>query len=174
MLKSAKPRESGPGCWQPGNLDRTKRHGIASSGGRVPVLCCGLRTTRNGSDAAMNDTVSTRAENIPPAAGQQMVPALLVGILLGAAHCAAFAAGRFVALGPAVRRAPGAEHAGGRQPADRRQQDSTTAALETVVYTVDKVVSGEKENVILPDFLAGDRLLMLVHGEVVAGSTSVG
>ena len=41
--------------------------------------------------------------------------------------------------------------------------------LETVVYTMDKVVSGEKENPILPDFLAGDRLLMVVHGEVVAG-----
>ncbi len=41
--------------------------------------------------------------------------------------------------------------------------------LETVIYTMDKVVSGEKENAILPDFLAGDRLLMLVHGEVVAG-----
>lgn len=41
--------------------------------------------------------------------------------------------------------------------------------LETVVYTMDKIVSGSKENPILPDFLAGDRLLMLVHGEVVAG-----
>ena len=41
--------------------------------------------------------------------------------------------------------------------------------LETVVYTVDKVVTGAKENPIFPDFLAGDRLLMLVHGEVVAG-----
>src|ERR1700676_3749191 len=41
--------------------------------------------------------------------------------------------------------------------------------LETVVYTMDKVVTGAKENAILPDFLAGDRLLMLVHGEVVAG-----
>jgi Protein of unknown function (DUF4230) len=41
--------------------------------------------------------------------------------------------------------------------------------LETVVYTMDKVVSGDKENPILPDFLAGDRLLMVVHGEVVAG-----
>src|SRR5215475_13111355 len=38
--------------------------------------------------------------------------------------------------------------------------------LETVVYTMDKVVSGQKENAILPDFLAGDRLLMVVHGEV--------
>jgi hypothetical protein len=41
--------------------------------------------------------------------------------------------------------------------------------LETVVYTIDKIVSGSKENPIFPDFLAGDRLLMLVHGEVVAG-----
>jgi Protein of unknown function (DUF4230) len=41
--------------------------------------------------------------------------------------------------------------------------------LETVVYTMDKVVTGAKESSILPDFLAGDRLLMLVHGEVVAG-----
>ncbi len=41
--------------------------------------------------------------------------------------------------------------------------------LETVVYTMDKVVSGARENPIFPDFLAGDRLLLLVHGEVVAG-----
>jgi hypothetical protein len=41
--------------------------------------------------------------------------------------------------------------------------------LETVVYTMDKIVSGEKENAILPNFLAGDRLLMVVHGEVIAG-----
>jgi hypothetical protein len=41
--------------------------------------------------------------------------------------------------------------------------------LETVVYTMDKLVSGAKENSIFPDFLAGDRLLLLVHGEVVAG-----
>jgi hypothetical protein len=40
--------------------------------------------------------------------------------------------------------------------------------LETVVYTMDKLVTGAKENV-LPDFLTGDRLLMMVHGEVVAG-----
>jgi len=41
--------------------------------------------------------------------------------------------------------------------------------LETVVYTMDKLVTGAKESSILPDFLAGDRLLMMVHGEVVAG-----
>jgi hypothetical protein len=41
--------------------------------------------------------------------------------------------------------------------------------LETVVYNMDKIVTGEKGNPILPNFLAGDRLLMLVHGQVVAG-----
>jgi hypothetical protein len=41
--------------------------------------------------------------------------------------------------------------------------------LETVVYTMDKLVTGAKESPLLPDFLVGDRLLMMVHGEVVAG-----
>ncbi len=41
--------------------------------------------------------------------------------------------------------------------------------LETVLYTMDKLVTGAKENPLLPDFLTGDRLLMMVHGEVVAG-----
>jgi hypothetical protein len=41
--------------------------------------------------------------------------------------------------------------------------------IETVSYTMDKIISGERENPILPQFLAGDRLLLVVHGEVIAG-----
>jgi hypothetical protein len=41
--------------------------------------------------------------------------------------------------------------------------------LETVVYNMDKIVTGEKDNPLLPDFIAGDRLLMIVHGQVIAG-----
>jgi hypothetical protein len=41
--------------------------------------------------------------------------------------------------------------------------------LETVSYTMDKIISGAHENAYLPKFLAGDRLLLVVHGEVVAG-----
>jgi hypothetical protein len=41
--------------------------------------------------------------------------------------------------------------------------------LETVVYSMDKVVGGGHTSEVLPDFLAGDRILMLVHGESVAG-----
>jgi hypothetical protein len=41
--------------------------------------------------------------------------------------------------------------------------------LETVSYTMDKIISGEHANAYLPKFLAGDRLLLVVHGDVVAG-----
>src|SRR5260370_2416830 len=41
--------------------------------------------------------------------------------------------------------------------------------LETVVYNMDKIVTGEKGTPFLPNFLAGDRLLMLVHGQVLPG-----
>jgi hypothetical protein len=41
--------------------------------------------------------------------------------------------------------------------------------LETVSYTMDKVVEGRKESKVFPDFLAGDRILLLVHGVAVAG-----
>jgi hypothetical protein len=41
--------------------------------------------------------------------------------------------------------------------------------LESVNYTMDKIISGERENAYLPKFLAGDRLLLVVHGEVIGG-----
>jgi hypothetical protein len=41
--------------------------------------------------------------------------------------------------------------------------------VETASYTMDKIISGERENPILPNFLAGDRLLLSAHGEVIAG-----
>ena len=41
--------------------------------------------------------------------------------------------------------------------------------LETVVYSMEKIVSGSQESRYLPQFLAGDRLLLIVYGEVTAG-----
>ena len=41
--------------------------------------------------------------------------------------------------------------------------------LETVKFTMDKIISGERENPFLPKFLISDRLLLVVHGEVIAG-----
>ncbi len=41
--------------------------------------------------------------------------------------------------------------------------------LETVSYSVDTVVEGKRSSAVLPDLLFGDRLLLVVHGQVVAG-----
>ena len=41
--------------------------------------------------------------------------------------------------------------------------------LETVKYSLDTVVEGQESNPLLPDALAGDKILMIVHGSTVAG-----
>lgn len=41
--------------------------------------------------------------------------------------------------------------------------------LETVVYSLDTVVEGSKSSPLLPDALAGDKLLLVVHGQSIAG-----
>ncbi len=43
------------------------------------------------------------------------------------------------------------------------------ARLESVVYTMDKVVEGDRSSQYLPDILTGDKLLLIVHGQAVAG-----
>jgi hypothetical protein len=41
--------------------------------------------------------------------------------------------------------------------------------LETVVYSLDSVVEGSRSSPILPDMLMGDKILLVVHGESIAG-----
>ena len=41
--------------------------------------------------------------------------------------------------------------------------------LETVVYSLDTVVEGDKTSPVLPDLLVGDKILLVVHGESIAG-----
>jgi hypothetical protein len=41
--------------------------------------------------------------------------------------------------------------------------------LETVNYSIDKIVEGNREYSYLPNFLAGDKLLLVARGEVIAG-----
>lgn len=41
--------------------------------------------------------------------------------------------------------------------------------LETVVYSLDTVVEGSRTNAILPDVPTGDKMLMVVHGQSIAG-----
>ena len=62
----------------------------------------------------------------------------------------------------------GALHVNVDQPTVVRQIQQLQR-LETVGYTMDKIISGERDNPYLPKFLVGDRLLLVVHGEVIAG-----
>jgi hypothetical protein len=41
--------------------------------------------------------------------------------------------------------------------------------LETVVYSMEKIVTGTQDNAYLPRMLGGDRILLIVMGEVTAG-----
>lgn len=41
--------------------------------------------------------------------------------------------------------------------------------LESVAFTMDKMVSGDREGRLLPAFLTGDKILLEVHGEADAG-----
>ena len=105
------------------------------------------------------------------------------GLRIGMAGCAAFLAGILATLLLVILLVRGSQrwpesffsawlgrttHTDLSQPTvvDRIQK---LQRLETVVYTMDKIVTGEKESSILPDFLVGDRLLLLVHGEIIAG-----
>jgi hypothetical protein len=49
------------------------------------------------------------------------------------------------------------------------QQIQQLQRLETVVYNMEKIVSGSQESKYLPRMLAGDRILLIVHGDVTAG-----
>jgi hypothetical protein len=41
--------------------------------------------------------------------------------------------------------------------------------LETVVYSLDKIVEGNRDNPYIPSYLVGDKILLVAHGEVIAG-----
>ena len=41
--------------------------------------------------------------------------------------------------------------------------------LETVDYSLDTIVESSESNPILPDVIAGDKLVMIVHGQTIAG-----
>ena len=49
------------------------------------------------------------------------------------------------------------------------EQVRRLSRLESVSYTMDKMVAGDRENRILPAFLTGDKILLEVHGEAIAG-----
>jgi Protein of unknown function (DUF4230) len=93
-----------------------------------------------------------------------LVGALLAVVLIGAAVWLATGVGllRLMGLGN------GAVRINVDQPTVVKQIQQLQR-LETVSYSMDKIIGGSRDNPYLPKFLAGDRILLVVHGEVVAG-----
>jgi hypothetical protein len=94
-----------------------------------------------------------------------LIGALITVLLVGAAVWA-FTGFGLIEFGRMLR--GGQVHIRVDQPTVIRQIRALQR-LETVSYTMDKIIVGERENPVLPKFLAGDRLLLVVHGEVIAG-----
>ena len=99
------------------------------------------------------------------------VAGILLGVLLASvAVGAGFWAFTSLGLHELVRVLRGGQlHLTVDQPTVVRQVRALQR-LETVSYTADKIISGERDNPILPEFFAGDRLLLVAHGEVIAGT----
>src|ERR1700757_4713392 len=115
---------------------------------------------------------STDLSSPPPATNRPLrwLTGILVGVLrtvliIGAAWWAFTGLG-FFQFARMLR--GGQVHISVDQPTVIRQIRALQR-LETVSYTMDKIISGERENPVLPQFLAGDRLLLVVHGEAIAG-----
>src|SRR3954470_1974510 len=94
-----------------------------------------------------------------------LIGALLMVLIIGAAVWA-FTGFGLLEVGRMLR--GGQVHISVDQPTVIRQIRALQR-LETVSYTMDKIIVGERENPVLPKFLAGDRLLLVVHGEAIAG-----
>jgi hypothetical protein len=101
-------------------------------------------------------------------------PALILGIVLGllVALLAVPAVARHV--GTSMRNRISLAFLGRHDAIDISQPTviasiQRLARLESVVYTMDKVVEGNRTSQYLPDMLTGDKLLMVVHGQAVAG-----
>lgn len=110
-------------------------------------------------------------DTIKPADKQRSTfPSLLAGIILGCLGLCWFAHRATHGVWNQI-----AQYATGRKLIVTDQGPAVISSiqrlqrLETVSYSMDKIVESAKESDYLPDFLAGDRLLLVVHGQVLAG-----
>lgn len=102
--------------------------------------------------------------------GRSCFPSLLLGILLGLAAFAVFA--REARIGAWDRLAAvitGRGLAFDTSLPTVVNKIQRLRRLETVDYSLDNIVEGNRQSKLLPDFLVGDKLLLVVHGEVIAG-----
>jgi hypothetical protein len=122
----------------------------------------------------INDPPSAEKSTLGRTTGSSKSPSSwILGIFVGAILALILVGALWFSSGLGIARLMGILHGGPArlnvdQPTVVRQIQKLQR-LETVSYTMDKIISGEHDNAYLPKFLAGDRLLLVVHGEVVAG-----
>jgi hypothetical protein len=114
--------------------------------------------------------MTTQYRSGPGSSGVGVLIALLFALALGAATLALFL--RHATTGPMARIA--GLIAGRTTSIDTSvpavvEKIQKLSRLETVVYSLDTVVEGDKSSPVLPDVLAGDKLLLVVHGQSIAG-----
>lgn len=95
---------------------------------------------------------------------------ILLAIILGAAAAILFVrdatTGIYGYLASALTRRPAAFNTSVPVVVEKIQ---SLNRLETVVYSLDSVVEGERSIPALPDVLASDKILLVVHGQSIAG-----
>jgi hypothetical protein len=128
---------------------------------------------------ATNNSVHSEESELRRVQGpSRIMPSLILGIFLGVFLAFLLAGTLWLSSGFGLSQLRGILGGGHirinvDQPTVVRQIQQLQR-LETVSYTVDKIISGEHPNAYLPKFLAGDRLLLVVHGEVVGGINLAG
>jgi hypothetical protein len=128
---------------------------------------------------ATNNSVHAEESELRRVQGpSRIIPSLMVGIFLGVILAFVLAGTLWLSTGFGWSHLMGILGGGHirinvDQPTVVRQIQQLQR-LETVSYTMDKIISGEHPNAYLPKFLAGDRLLLVVHGEVVGGINLAG
>jgi len=108
--------------------------------------------------------------NVPPdrrSSRLSWLAGILIGVVLATLLCAA-AVWMFTGIGMLAMLRGSRPRIDVAQPTVVRQIQQLQR-LETVIYTMDKIISGERNNPYLPKVLVGDRLLLVVHGEVIGG-----
>lgn len=107
---------------------------------------------------------------VQPERKRACFPALLLGLLLGIVGFAVFTREARTGIWDQVA----AVMTGRSQSMDTSlptvvDKIQRLQRLETVNYSLDKIVEGDRQMSVLPDFLVGDKLLLVVHGDVIAG-----
>jgi hypothetical protein len=128
-----------------------------------------IRRSSENRQTNLSDATTAAPSALPPRRSFSWLKGVLAGTLL---TLLLIGLAVWLATGVGLLRLMGLQGGGVRINVDQPtvvRQIQQLQRLETVSYSMDKIIGGARDNGYLPKFLAGDRILLVVHGEVVAG-----